>query len=301
LLMTVAAQTALGVERARLSAEMAREEKLKREVEIAQEVQARLFPQSVPRLTTLDIAGICLPAQGVAGDYYDFLPLAPGRLGVAIGDISGKGISAALLMANLQASLRSQAALAGDNVGRLLSAVNKLLFHSTSVNKYATLFYATYDEAARRLTYVNAGHNGPLLVRGRSLDGPRGVGTPSAQTLQPAASGTLAFAASVPAPYSVQRLETGGMVVGAFESPEFQQETIHLDAGDLVVAYTDGIIEAHSPDEEVFGEERLEQLVLENQTLSASELVNLIVKTVADFTHGADQHDDMTLVVMKVL
>lgn len=301
LLMTVAAQTALGVERARLSAEMAREERLKREVEIAQEVQARLFPQSVPRLTTLDVAGVCVPAQGVAGDYYDFLPLAPGRIGVAVGDISGKGISAALLMANLQASLRSQAALAGDDVSRLLSTVNKLLFHSTGVNKYATLFYATYDETTRRLTYANAGHNGPLLIRRRSPNGVRGIGNPSSRMMQPAASGNLALATEIEVPVGVQRLETGGLVIGAFESPHFQQETIHLDSGDIVVAYTDGISEAHAPDDEVFGEERLEQLVLQNQTLPASELVNLIVQAVTDFTHGAEQHDDMTLVVMKVL
>ncbi|MBI3951775.1 MAG: SpoIIE family protein phosphatase [Acidobacteria bacterium] len=301
LLLTVAAQTALGVERARLSAEMAREERLKREVEIAQEVQARLFPQSVPRLASLDIAGVCLPAQGVAGDYYDFLPLAPGRLGVAIGDISGKGISAALLMANLQATLRSQAALAGDDVARLLGTVNKLLFHSTSKNKFATLFYATYDDATRRLTYVNAGHNGPLLVRGRSLDDSPGAGNPSARTVHSTAGGNLALAAKLETDCGVQRLETGGTVIGAFESPVFEQETIRLDAGDLIVAYTDGIVEARSPDDEVFGEEHLERLVQQSRDLSASQLVDLIIKAVSDFTRGAEQHDDVTLVVMRIL
>lgn len=301
LLMTVAAQTALAVERARLSAEMAREEKLKRELEIAQEVQARLFPQSVPHFATLDIAGVCLPAQGVAGDYYDFLPLAPGRLGIAIGDISGKGISAALLMANLQASLRSQAALAGDEVAKLLCTVNMLLYHSTDVNKYATLFYGTYDDASRRLTYVNAGHNAPLLVRGQSLGEPNGAGSSSARVIHPAASGSLALAAELETSCGIQRLETGGMIIGAFESPAFQQETIHLASGDLIVAYTDGIIEAQSPEGEAFGEECLEQLVLQSTGSCASELVNVIIQAVSDFTRGADQHDDMTLVVMKVL
>jgi sigma-B regulation protein RsbU (phosphoserine phosphatase) len=178
--------------------------------------------------------------------------------------------------------------------------VNKLLFHSTGVNKYATLFYATYDEATRRLTYANAGHNGPLLIRRRS-PGMRGLGTPAGRMIQPAASGNLALATEIEFPLGVQRLETGGLVIGAFESPTFQQETIHLDSGDLVVAYTDGISEAHAPNDEVFGEERLEQLVLQNQTLSASELVNLIVQAVTDFTRGAEPHDDMTLVVMRVL
>lgn len=299
LLLTVAAQTALGVERARLSAQMARQERLKREVEIAQEVQARLFPQSVPRLTTLDIAGMCVPAQEVAGDYYDFLPLAPGRIGVAIGDISGKGISAALLMANLQASLRSQAALAGDEVGHLLSTVNKLLYHSTSVNKYATLFYATYDEATRRLTYANAGHNSPLLIRRRSPGSVRSQDAPVGLVAQPL--GMVALAAEPEVAGDVQRLETGGVVIGAFESPVFRHETIYLEPGDIVVAYTDGITEAHAPHGEVFGEERLERLVRQHQALSASELVKRIVQEVTEFTHGAEQHDDMTLVVMKVL
>jgi sigma-B regulation protein RsbU (phosphoserine phosphatase) len=297
LLMTVAAQTALGIERARLSSEMAEEEKLKREMEIAQEVQAQLFPQSVPRLATLDVAGVCRPAQGVGGDYYDFLPLAPGRLGVAIGDISGKGISAALLMANLQASLRSQAAVAGNNVAQLMSQVNSLLFRSTSINKYATLFYAAYDEVTQALTYVNAGHNAPLLVRSPSLRRPEGI----ARMIRPVASGNLALVPEVENGASICRLETGGTIIGAFEASIFQQETLHLEPGDVLVAYTDGVIEAHSSQGEAFGEERLEQLVLDNHAASARDLVHRIVETVSDFTRGTHQHDDMTLVVLKIV
>jgi sigma-B regulation protein RsbU (phosphoserine phosphatase) len=270
-------------------------------MQIAKEVQAQLFPQSVPQLATLDMAGVCLPAQGVGGDYYDFLPLAPGRLGMAIGDISGKGISAALLMANLQASLRSQAAMAGSSVAHLIRTLNSLLFHSTSTNKYATLFYAAYDETSRTLTYVNAGHNAPLLVRGKSLDELGELGMRATRTLHSATSGGLALASEVEVETGVRRLETGGMIIGAFESPTFQQETLRLEPGDLLAAYTDGIIEAHSTQGEAFGEERLERLVLDNQALSAHELVHLIIETVSDFTRGTQQHDDMTLVVLKVV
>ncbi len=298
LLMTVAAQTALGIERARLSERMAEEEKLKREIEIAQEVQARLFPQTASRLATLDMAGVCLPARGVAGDYYDFLPLAPGRLGVAVGDISGKGISAALLMANLQASLRSQAALAGLNVARLLRIVNALLFRSTSQNKFASLFYAVYDESTRAFTYVNAGHNSPFLFRGMAEgEGPAhgGAATPTATRAGPG----LARPTNVG--HLVERLETGGTIIGAFETVPFEQETASLHPGDMVVAYTDGITEACSLDGREFGEERLERLLWEARALTARQIINRIMTAVGDFTRGVEQHDDMTLVVMKVL
>lgn len=298
LLMTVAAQTALGIERARLSERMAEEEKLKREIEIAQEVQARLFPQTASRLATLDMAGVCLPARGVAGDYYDFLPLAPGRLGVAVGDISGKGISAALLMANLQASLRSQAALAGLNVARLLRIVNTLLFRSTSQNKFASLFYAVYDESTRAFTYVNAGHNSPFLFRGMAEgEGPAhgGASTPTATRAGPG------LARQTNVGHLVERLETGGTIIGAFETVPFEQETTSLHPGDMVVAYTDGITEACSLDGREFGEERLERLLWEARALTARQIINRIMTAIGDFTRGVEQHDDMTLVVMKVL
>lgn len=298
LLMTVAAQTALGIERARLSQRMAEEEKLKRELEIAQEVQARLFPQTGSRLATLDIAGVCLPARGVAGDYYDFLPLARGRLGVAVGDISGKGISAALLMANLQASLRSQAGLAGLNVARLLRVVNALLFRSTSQNKFASLFYAVYDESTRAFTYVNAGHNSPLLFRGMA-EGER----PARGGVAPrmATRAGLGLARRPDVGHLVERLETGGTIIGAFEAVPFEQETTYLHPGDMVVAYTDGITEACSPEGREFGEERLERLLWEARALTARQIINRVMTVVGDFTRGIEQHDDMTLVVMKVL
>ena len=135
------------------------------EMDIARQVQSKLLPQKMPPLATLEYAGDCLQARAVGGDYYDFLDLGPGRVGFVLADIAGKGISAALLMANLQANLRSQYATALDNLPQLLQSVNRLFYESTEPNNYATLFFATYDDATRRLTYVNCGHNPPVLLR----------------------------------------------------------------------------------------------------------------------------------------
>jgi len=169
LLGSVATQTGLALENSRLTAEVAAEiaqrERMNREIEIAREVHERLFPQELPEVTGLDFAGTCRPAFGVGGDYYDFLLLPDGRLGIAIGDVSGKGIPAALLMASLRASLRGQTIQGADDLALLMSNVNKLVYESSSSNRYATFFYAQYEPSTRNLTYVNGGHNPPLVFR----------------------------------------------------------------------------------------------------------------------------------------
>src|SRR6516165_9481457 len=163
-----AAQTALAQEVARLTTaigrEMAQRERLNRELEIAREVQEHLFPQRLPPAPGLDYCGHCLPAREVGGDYYDFLELPDGRLGIAIGDVSGKGVGAALMMASLEASLRALAPVV-QNPADLMGRVNSLVFQASASNRFATLFYAEYHPAARRLTYVNAGHNAPVVLR----------------------------------------------------------------------------------------------------------------------------------------
>src|SRR5713226_381471 len=163
-----AAQTALAHEVARLTTaigrEMAQRERLNRELEIAREVQEHLFPQRLPSVPGLDYCGQCRPAREVGGDYYDFLDLPEGRLGVAIGDVSGKGIGAALMMASLEASLRAQASV-GHNLAELRKRVNSLDYEASSANRYATLFYSEYDPRSRQLSYVNAGHNPPVILR----------------------------------------------------------------------------------------------------------------------------------------
>ena len=272
LLKSVATQTGLALENAKLVAaiteEVAQRERLNREVEIAREVQERLFPQELPPVTGLDYSGACRPALGVGGDYYDFLALPEGRLGIAIGDVSGKGIGAALLMATLQASLRAEATRGVPvDLAALIANVNRLVYQSSTSNRYATFFYAQYDPATRQLTYVNAGHNAPLLFRKNT---------------------------------QVIRLTAGGTVVGLLETFPYQQETLKLEPGDLLVAFTDGISEAMNSLDEEWGEDRLLEAVESRVALPATELLSQILAAADAFAAGAKQHDDMTLVVLRV-
>jgi sigma-B regulation protein RsbU (phosphoserine phosphatase) len=274
LLQSVATQTALALENSRLTAAVAAEVALRarmsREVEIAREVQERLFPQSRPEVAGLDYAGACRPALGVGGDYFDFLELPGGRLGLAIGDVSGKGISAALLMASLQASLRGQSLAGGADLAALMSNVNQLIYEASQANRYATFFYGTYDPAARTLHYVNAGHNAPMVLRG--VDGA----------------------------LRVQRLDQGGPVIGMLYPVPYVEASVSLLPGDLLVAYTDGISEAMNGADEEWGEERLQAVAAGARDVCAEELVQRIFAAADAFAAGAKQHDDMTLVVARV-
>ncbi|HKY32079.1 MAG TPA: SpoIIE family protein phosphatase [Candidatus Polarisedimenticolia bacterium] len=275
LLQSVATQTALALENGRLTEEVAREvarrERLNREVEIAREVQERLFPQHLPPVQGLDYAGFCRPAMGVGGDYYDFLALEGGRLGVAVADISGKGIGAALLMASLQASLRGQTMLRQGSIGRMMAAVNRLVHAASPDNRYATFFYSEFDPATRRLAYVNAGHCPPIILR----TGPEGR--------------------------RVIRLAAGGTVIGLFEEATFTEKHLDLAPGDLLVAFTDGISEAMNEEEEEWGDERLIEAMASRRGLGAGDLVQALLGEADRFAGAAPQHDDMTLVAMRVL
>jgi sigma-B regulation protein RsbU (phosphoserine phosphatase) len=266
------AQTALALEVARLTTaigrEMAQRERLNRELEIAQEVQAHLFPQHLPPVAGLDYCGQCRPAREIGGDYYDFLELPEGRLGIAIGDVSGKGIGAALLMASLEASLRAQAAVRHDLVD-LIKQVNRLVSEASSANCYATLFYAEYDPRTLQLSYVNAGHNPPIVLRH---------------------SATAC---------AVMRLETGGPVIGLLQH-SYQQGAFPLRTGDQIVLFTDGISESMNSHDEEWGENRLIQCVKNCRELSAHEAVAKIFAGTDAFSAGVSQHDDMTLVVLSV-
>jgi sigma-B regulation protein RsbU (phosphoserine phosphatase) len=275
LLKSVAAQTGLALENSRLMSAMAEEiaqrERLNREVEIAKEVQERLFPQTFPPIAGIEYSGACRPALGVGGDYYDFLALPGGQLGIAIGDVSGKGIAAALMMASLQASLRGEVTRAPGNLAVLVSNVNRLVYEASSSNRYATFFYAQYDPAARKLTYVNAGHNPPMLFH---------------------CSGGKS---------QVTRLEAGGTVVGLLESFPYQQASLTIEPNDIFLAFTDGISEAMNNSDEEWGEERLIQTVEACLALNPSETIARIVQEADAFVAGAKQHDDMTLVVLRAV
>jgi serine phosphatase RsbU (regulator of sigma subunit)/predicted enzyme related to lactoylglutathione lyase len=243
------------------------ERRAEQELEIAQQVQARLFPQILPRLRTLEYAGICHQARQVGGDYYDFLDLGGDRLGLVVGDISGKGIAAALLMANLQANLRSQSAVALDQPQRFLCSVNQLFCQNTAGGAFATLFFAEYDDSARRLRYINCGHLSALLLR---------------------------------ADNSLERLSSTATILGAFRDWDCEVEENQLFPGDSLALYTDGITEAFSPHREEFGEDRLVEALRRHRSLPPCELLASVVDEVRQFSPH-EQHDDITLIVAKCL
>jgi serine phosphatase RsbU (regulator of sigma subunit) len=228
-------------------------------------VQSRLLPQEAPSLATLECAGKCIQTRAVGGDYYDFLDLGSGRIGLVLADISGKGMSAALLMANLQANLRGQYALALEDIPRLMRSVNRLFYKNTENNHYATTFFAVYDDETRRLRYVNCGHNPPFLARANG---------------------------------SVERLAATATVLGLFEEWDCSVVELELAAGDVLVIYTDGISEASPNEEDEFGEERLIEAARNGREQSADEVLEAILSQVQEFSQG-EQADDMTLIVAR--
>jgi serine phosphatase RsbU (regulator of sigma subunit) len=235
------------------------------ELDIAKRVQARLFPQTFPPLRTLDYAGVCIQARQVGGDYYDFLNLGGERLGLVLGDISGKGIAGALLMANLQANLRSQCILCLDDPQRLLRSVNQLFYDNTTDSSYATLFFAEYDDRVQRLRYANCGHLCGLLLRGND---------------------------------SLERLDSTSTVLGLFKEWDCSISECQLLPGDAMALYTDGITESFNAAEEEFGEQRLCDALRRHRKLSSPDLLAAIVSEVQSFS-PAEQYDDMTLIVAK--
>jgi sigma-B regulation protein RsbU (phosphoserine phosphatase) len=271
LLDSVAAQTGLALENGRLTdvlkAEARAREKQNREIELGREVQERLFPQEYPVIPGLDYAGACRPALGVGGDYYDFLPMSNGGLGIAIGDVSGKGIPAALLMATLRAFLRGQVIDHETDLSAVIVNLNRLVFESSAQNRYATFFLGAYDSSSRVLRYVNAGHNPPIVIR---TDG------------------------------EVVRLETGGSVVGLMRGGAWELGEVRLGRGDLLVAFTDGISEAMSLDDEEWGEERLIDLAKAMRASPAKAILEEVVKSADVFVNGAPQYDDMTLITARI-
>ncbi len=314
MLMSVAGQMAFVIENAKLVKRMVEEERLKRELSLATEVQRRLFPVSAPELESLELAGFCQPARGVGGDYYDFLTLGEHQIGVAVADVAGKGISAALLMSIVQASLRSQAIAARGSLSDLVSTMNRLMYSSTNEASYATFFYAQFDEQTRRLTYVNAGHNPPFLMRAGGFDGESAIDPHMffKCRLAAAATGTGAATAVLEAPPAVMTetggkkaqltrlLTSGGPVIGVFSDCVYEQETIQMQSGDVLVAFTDGVTEAFNPEGEEFGECRLEKVLAASAHLSAEEISASIVERVRQWCGHAPQHDDLTFLVLKV-
>ncbi len=264
---------------AELIQEQRQRQRLENELSIAREVQEQLFPRSLPELPGLQLAAICRPARTVSGDYYDFIRLSPTRLGIALADISGKGISAALLMASLQASLRSNAALSEiiDHTGRngqdgrsgtaqLVERLNQHLFKNTSDDRYATFFYAIYDCEEKSLTYTNAGHLAPFFVNAGK----------------------------------VQQLDEGGTVVGLFEEVPYTQGTLKVEPGSVLVAFSDGLTEPENVYGEEFGMERLKQEILRQASTPPPRLAENLIAAAEQWAGSAEQADDITVVVARM-
>jgi len=241
------------------------ERRIAQELQFAKQVQARLFPQLLPPLKTLEYSGMCIQARQVGGDYYDFLHLGGERLALVIGDICGKGMPAALLMANLQANLRSQSAIAMDHPQRFLRSVNQLFYDNTIDSAYATLFFAEYDDSARRLRYVNCGHYPPLLLRSDN---------------------------------TLERLDSTGTVLGLFREWDCSTDERRLFPGDTLVLYTDGVIESFNDAGEEFGEQRLVEVLRRNRKQSPEAVQTAVLEEIRQFSPG-EQHDDITLIVAR--
>jgi serine phosphatase RsbU (regulator of sigma subunit)/catechol 2,3-dioxygenase-like lactoylglutathione lyase family enzyme len=256
---------AVEAQRRALAERFESERRASQELEIAKQVQAGLFPQSQPTLKTLEYAGLCIQARKVGGDYYDFLNLGKERLGLVIGDISGKGIAAALLMANLQANLRSQCAIALDQPQRLLCSVNQLFCDNTPDGSFATLFFAEYDDTASHLRYANCGHLPGLVLR---RDG------------------------------TVEHLEATATVLGIFKDWDCTIGECPLRPGDTLALYTDGITESYNSADEQFGEQRLIEALQRHREGPSQVALASIVDEVRRFSPH-EQHDDITLIIAK--
>ena len=268
---------------------------LDQEVRTASDVQQRLFPQFRPRLATLDYVGFCQPAQGVGGDYYDFLDFAPGKLGLLVADVSGKGISAALLTASLHASIHTHAPLLGDRCGEMVANVNALLYEATDAQRFATMFYAVYDDATRLLTYVNAGHEPPLLIRAGADPDASLIGTRAVSYATPESRRDW-----VPPQPTCTRLDSGTLPVGIFPTISADQESMQLVSGDWLVIFSDGITDAFNDKEEDFGRERLLEVILRNRQRTAEEMRDAILAEVSLHCGGRPQSDDITLIAAHV-
>jgi phosphoserine phosphatase RsbU/P len=301
MLTAVALQIAFAIENSNLIQHAIEEQKLKKDLEMATEVQRRLFPQIPPQIWEAEVAGSCFPARGVAGDYYDFIQLNHDKVGIAIADVAGKGLSAALLMSVVQASLRSQVACV-SSLTELVATMNQLLYHSTSSNSYATFFYGEYNWKDQTLTYVNAGHNPPILVRQIRHEVTELVAPASIVNLRRSSTAiaTLPEINQITTQAQCLQLQTGGPVIGLLELCTYQQATIQLQSGDVLVAFTDGVTEALNNAGEEFGESRLEELILGNLHLSAEALKSTIISYLEQWCLNTPQHDDITVVVLKI-
>jgi sigma-B regulation protein RsbU (phosphoserine phosphatase) len=265
LLAIIAGQSGQVVENARLYEKEKTLVKMQEEVRLAARIQAELLPKAAPSIPGYDIVGRTLPAQEVGGDYFDFIPIDEDRIAFCLGDVTGKGLPASLLMANLQATLRGQTLTTGSPK-TCLERSNQLLYQSTSPEKFATLFYAILDLKNHQIHYSNAGHDNPYLSSGNA---------------------------------ETKRLKIGGVPLGMLPDFTYEQESVPLEGDSILVAYSDGVTEAMNAAEEMFGEERIAAVIDQHKHAPASEVIDHLVSAVKSFAAGHPQSDDITVVVMR--
>ncbi len=264
-LTTLASVAAIRVENARLAEARLQQERLERELQLAMEIQQRFQPTAPPVVPGYELQGISFPCYEIGGDYYDFIEREDGRLVIALGDVSGKGTAAALLMSSLHASVHAQAG-SHDTLSETISAVNRYLADNIPANRFVTLFYAELDPASGALTFLNAGHNPPLIVH---------------------AAGT------------VEQLASGGLPLGIKRNAEYREGRTQMQMGDVLVIYSDGVTEAASPSGEEFGVTRLYEVVSRNIEASAAGVRDRIESALTKFSQGTQAADDITLVIVK--
>jgi sigma-B regulation protein RsbU (phosphoserine phosphatase) len=263
---TLANQIAVAIENARLYEELlSREKKLGNDLQLARQVQLSMLPDEPPNVPGFEIGSTYLPAESLGGDFYDFLPLDSDRKGILIADVSGKGVGAAMIMAASRGAIRA-AVQHHDTPSGVLHAANRRLFRDIKRNVYVTACYGVLDPTRGAFTYSSAGHFPPVMVR---EDG------------------------------EVTYLGAGGTVMGMFDGTGFEEETVELRSGDVICLYTDGIVDAFNRKEEIYGEARLEKLLQTTRRLPAAEIARLLIDSVHEFASGRDQHDDMTVIVLK--
>ena len=265
LLAIIAMQSAQVIENAKLHEERQAYLRIQEEVRLAARIQLDLLPSAAPEIPGYDVAGKSIPAQMVGGDYFDFIPLKNDEWALCLGDVSGKGLPASLLMANLQATLRGQS---GHDiaVSERMRRANDLLYRSTDMEKFATLFYGVLDVEEHKFVFSNAGHENPYLLSRAKQE---------------------------------MRLATGGTVLGVVDNFPFEEEVISVNSGDLLVVFSDGITEAFDVDDKQFGEERLEKVIEECRGETAETIIDRIIDAVRKFAGDAPQADDLTLLVVR--
>jgi sigma-B regulation protein RsbU (phosphoserine phosphatase) len=271
LLGLAASYAARAIENQRLRHEAERARMLYREMEIARDVQQQLFPKSLPAVPGLECAAECRPAKFVGGDYYDFIAMPGDTLGFSIGDVAGKGISAALMMASIQAGLRSQFVRRPDSLSSMMNDFNRVVYASSPGDKYSTLFCAIYDPGERLLHYVNAGGSPPMLRRERQGE------------------------------VSIERPSGGGLPVGLLPMARYEEATLRMEPGDALVCFSDGISEAMNPSGEPWDEDQLAKVIEGLGGLKAAEITQRVVAAADAFAAGADQSDDMTVAVLRAV